>query len=45
VAKFMEKLEVSKKKRKGVHMEWFNLKKLNEVEGEYSAEISKRFPA
>jgi hypothetical protein len=47
VAKFRERLAVSKQKAHRVHMERFNLKKLNEVEGkeQYRVEISNRFAA
>jgi hypothetical protein len=45
VAKVRERLIVSKQTTHGVHMERFNLKKLNEVEGkqQYRVEISNRF--
>jgi hypothetical protein len=45
VAKVMERLVVSKRTMHRVHMEWFNLKKLKEVEGkeQYCVEISNRF--
>jgi hypothetical protein len=45
VAKIRERLAVSKQTTQGVHMERFNLKKLNEVEGkeQYRVEISNRF--
>jgi hypothetical protein len=45
LAKFRERLAVSKQTMHRVHMERFNLKKLNEVEGkeQYHAEISNRF--
>jgi hypothetical protein len=42
VAKFRERLAVSKQTKHRVHMQRFNLKKLNEVE---SKEISNRFAA
>jgi hypothetical protein len=47
VAKVRERLAVSKRTTHRVHMERFNLKKLNEVEGkgQYSVEISNRFAA
>jgi hypothetical protein len=47
VAKFRERLAVSKQTMQRVHMERFNLKKLNEVEGkeQYRVEISNRFAA
>jgi hypothetical protein len=47
VAKFRERLAVSKQAMHRVHMDMFNLKKLNEVEGkeQYLAEISNRFAA
>jgi hypothetical protein len=43
----METLEVSEQTEHRVHMERFNLKKLNEVEGkeQYCVEISNRFAA
>jgi mannose/fructose/N-acetylgalactosamine-specific phosphotransferase system component IIB len=42
-----ERLAVSKQTMHGVHMERFNLKKLNEVDGkeQYHAKISNRFAA
>jgi phosphomevalonate kinase len=42
-----ERLAVSKQKSHRVHMERFNLKKLNEVQGkeQYHVEISNRFAA
>jgi hypothetical protein len=45
VAKFSERLAVSKQTTHRVHMEMFNLKKLNEVEGkeQYRVESSNRF--
>jgi hypothetical protein len=45
VAKFRERLAVSKQTAHRVHIERFNLKKLNEVEGkeQYRVEISSRF--
>jgi hypothetical protein len=45
VAKFRERLAVSKQATHRVHMERFNLKKLNEVEGKerYRTEISNSF--
>jgi hypothetical protein len=45
VAKVRERLTVSKQTMHRVHMERFNLKKLNEVEGkeQYRVEISNRF--
>jgi hypothetical protein len=47
VVKVRERLAVSKQTRYRVHMERFNLKKLNEVQGkeQYRAEISNRFAA
>ncbi|PNF19373.1 hypothetical protein B7P43_G06348, partial [Cryptotermes secundus] len=47
VAKVKERLAVSKQTTHIVHMERFNLKKLNEVEGkeQYRVEISNRFTA
>jgi hypothetical protein len=45
VAKVRERLAVSKQVIHRVHMERFNFKKLNEVEGkeQYHVEISNRF--
>jgi hypothetical protein len=45
VAKVRERLAVSKQTMHRVHIERFNLKKLNEVEGkeQYCAEISNSF--
>jgi hypothetical protein len=47
VGKFRERLAVSKQIRHRFHMEKFNLKKLNEVEGkeQYLTEITNRFAA
>jgi hypothetical protein len=47
VAKVRERLAVSKQTTQSVHMERFNLKKLNEVEGKerYRVEISNGFAA
>jgi hypothetical protein len=47
VAKVRERLAVSKQTQNRFHMERFNLKKLNEVEGkeQYCVEISNRFAA
>ncbi|PNF22162.1 hypothetical protein B7P43_G05764 [Cryptotermes secundus] len=47
VAKVRERLAVSKQTTHRLHMERFNLKKLNEVEGkeQYCVEISNRFAA
>jgi hypothetical protein len=47
VAKVRERLAVSKQRKHRVHMERFNLKKLNEVEGkkQYRVKISNRFAA
>jgi hypothetical protein len=47
VAKIRERLAVSKQTTQRVHMERFNLKKLNEVEckQQYRVEISNRFAA
>jgi hypothetical protein len=45
VAKVRERLAVNKQRSHGFHMERFNLKKLNEVEGkgQYHVEVSNRF--
>jgi hypothetical protein len=45
--KFIERLAVSELTTHRVHMEGFNLKKLNEVEGkgQYRVEISNKFTA
>jgi hypothetical protein len=47
VIKIMERLAVSKQTAPRIHVERFNLKKLNEVEGKekYCVEISNRFQA
>jgi ABC-type cobalamin/Fe3+-siderophores transport system ATPase subunit len=47
VANDRERLEIIKQATHRVHMERFNLKKLNEVEGkeQYRVEISNRFAA
>jgi hypothetical protein len=47
VAKVRERLAVNKQRSHRFHMERFNLKKLNEVEGkvQYRAEVSNRFAA
>jgi hypothetical protein len=47
VAKVREKLVVNKQRSHRFHMERFNLKKLNKVEGkeQYSVEVSNRFAA
>jgi hypothetical protein len=47
VAKVRDRLAVSKRTAHRIHMERFNLKKLNEVEGkeQYRVEISYRFAA
>jgi hypothetical protein len=47
VAKFRERMAVSKQTAHRIHMEKFNLRKLNEVEakGRYSDEFSNRFAA
>jgi hypothetical protein len=47
VAKFRERLAVSKQTMHRVHMGKFNLKKLNETEGkeQFHVEISNRFTA
>jgi hypothetical protein len=47
VAKVRERLAVSKQTKQRVHMERFNLKKLNEVvcKAHYRVEISNRFSA
>jgi hypothetical protein len=46
-AKFRERIAVNKQGSHTFHMERFNLKKLNEVEGKekYPVEVSKRFAA
>jgi hypothetical protein len=45
VAKFRERLAVSKQIRQKFDMEWFNLKELNEAEGieKYRVKISNTF--
>jgi hypothetical protein len=45
VAKFRERLAVNKQRSHRLHMEKFNLKDLNEVEGkkQYRVEVSNRF--
>jgi hypothetical protein len=45
VAKVREKLEVNKQRSHRIHMERFNLKKLNEVEGkeQFRVEVSNKF--
>jgi hypothetical protein len=45
VAKVMERLAVNKQRSHRFHMERFNLKKLNEVEGkeQYRVEVSNTF--
>jgi hypothetical protein len=45
VAKFIERLALNKQTMHRVHMERYNLKKLNEVEGkeQYCVETSNRF--
>jgi hypothetical protein len=47
VAKVNERLAVNKQRSHRFHMEKYNLKKLNEVEGkeQFHAEISNRFVA
>jgi hypothetical protein len=47
VTKIRERLAVSKQTTHRDHMEWFNLKKLSEVEGKewYCVEISNRIAA
>jgi hypothetical protein len=47
VAKVTERLEVNKQRSQRLHMEMFNLKKLNEVEGkeQFRVEVSNRFAA
>jgi hypothetical protein len=47
VEKVRERLAVSKQKTHRFHMERFNLKKVNEVEGEeqYGVEITNKFSA
>jgi hypothetical protein len=47
VARFRERLAVSKLTMQRVYMEMFNLKKLKEIEGkeQYQVEISNRFIA
>jgi hypothetical protein len=47
VAKVWERLAVNKQRSQSFHMERFNLKKLNEVEGkeQYNVEVSNRFAA
>jgi hypothetical protein len=47
VAKLRERLAVNKQRSHRFHMEEFNLKKLNEVEGKekYHVEVSNRFAA
>jgi hypothetical protein len=47
VAKVRERLEMSKQTTHRVHMERFNLKKLNEIEDieQYRVQISNRFAA
>jgi hypothetical protein len=47
VAKFRERLAVNKQRLHRFHIERFNLKKLNEVEGkeQYHVEVSNRFAA
>jgi hypothetical protein len=47
VAKVRERLAVNKQRLHRFHMERFNLKKLNEVEGleQYRVEVSNRFAA
>jgi hypothetical protein len=47
VVKVRERLAVSKQTAHRVHMERFNLKKLNEIENreQYCVDISNKFPA
>jgi hypothetical protein len=47
VAKVKKRLAVNKQRSQGFHMERFNLKKLNKVEGKeyYHVEVSNRFAA
>jgi hypothetical protein len=47
VAKVRERLAVNKQRSYRFHMERFNLKKLNKVEGneQFRVEVSNRFPA
>jgi hypothetical protein len=47
VVKFRERLAVNKQRPQRFHMERFNLKKLNDVEGkgQYRVEVSNRFAA
>jgi hypothetical protein len=47
VTKVRKRLAVSKQTMHRWHMEWFNLKKLNEIEGkeQYHVQISNRFTA
>jgi hypothetical protein len=47
LAKVKERLAVNKQRSQRFHMERFNLKKLNEVEGKekYHVEVSNRFAA
>jgi hypothetical protein len=47
VAKVMERLAVNKQRSHRFHMERFNLKKLNQVQGkeQYRVEVSNRFAA
>jgi hypothetical protein len=47
VAKVRERLAVNKQRSHRFHMDRFNLKKLNEVEGngKYRVEVSNRFSA
>jgi hypothetical protein len=47
VAKVRERLAVNKQRSLRFHMEWFNLKKLNQIEGkeQYRVEVSNRFAA
>jgi hypothetical protein len=47
VAKFRERLAVNKQRSQRFHIESFNLKKLNDVEGkeQFRVEVSNRFAA
>jgi hypothetical protein len=47
VANVRERLAVNKQRSQSFHMERFNLKKLNEIEGkeQYRVEVSNRFAA
>jgi hypothetical protein len=47
VAKVRERLAVNKQRSHRIHVERFNLKKLNDIEGkeQYRVEVSNRFAA